>query len=140
LWRRYLPYLIGIVVLLGAILLLVVLNRAASNTNLPVDRIADALNVISQSVDLFGIEFAKIAEGTPAVQTGAPGAIGKALTAFVEVQPDLRRLDDRAAQSLFNDLSKLKAALNTPAAEIDTLVADASAQVAALLKAHQAAR
>ncbi len=140
LWRRYLPYLIGFVVLLGAILLLVVLNRVASNTNPPADRITDALNVISHSVDLFGIEFAKIARGTPAAQTGAPGAIDKALAAFTDSQPDLRRLDDRAAEALLNDLNRLKAALNPPASEVDALVADASAQVSALLKAHQARR
>jgi hypothetical protein len=140
LWRRYLPYLIGIIVLFGATLLLVVLNRAASNINPPTDRIADALNVISQSVDLYGIEFAKIARGTPAAQTGAPGAIDKALVAFTDSQPDLRRLDDTSAEALLNDLNKLKAALNTPASEVDPLVADASAQVSALLKAHQAGR
>lgn len=136
-WRRYLPFLIGAVLLIGAILLLVVLNRAASNANPPTDRIGDTLDVITQSVDLFGIEFSKIAKGAPAAQTGAPGAIDKALTAFTDIQADLRKLDEKAAGALLDDLDRLKAALNAPTTDVDTLVADASAQVLALRQAQQ---
>lgn len=132
-WRRYLPALIGLAVLVAALLIILAVSRP---NPVAADRIGEALDVIAQSVDLFSIEYAKVARGTPAEQTGAPGAIERALNAFSSVEADLRRLDDTSTSALSNDLTALKAALSAPT-NVDNLTADASARVLAIRQARQ---
>lgn len=135
-WRRYGIVIGGVVIVVLAVALVLVLNRIANQPPAPVDKGGNALAVIVQSVDLFGIEYTKIAQGTSKDLTGAPGAISKALTAWQGAQADLAKVDARAASTLADDLNKLKAALDKPVSSdvIDALVADANAQIAALKK------
>ncbi len=133
-WRRYLPMLIGVAVLVAALLIVFAVSRP---TPVATDRIGDALDVIAQSIDLFSIEYAKVMKGTPAEQTGSAGAIDRALTAFGSVEADLRKLDDTSASALSNDLMALKAALGAPTTNVDNLTADAGGRVLAIRQARQ---
>ena len=129
-WRPYLPLAIGIVVVVAVLLIILAIIRAQSNA--PPDPVGDALDVIDRSVELFTIEYDKVAKGTPAAQTGAPGAIDRALAAFKSVEADLRKLHPAATDALSKDLAALRAALSTPDAKVGDVVADASAQVGAI--------
>jgi hypothetical protein len=135
-WRRYLPTLIVVVVIVVVVILGLLISR--SSPGKATDRVGEALDVIGQSVDLFAIEYAKVAKGTPPSQTGAPGAIDRALAAFAGVEADLRKVDDPAASALSKDLTALKAALDMPSSDVETPSADASAQIVALRRARQA--
>ncbi len=134
-WRRYLPILIGIVALVVALLIILAISRPPAGDS--TDRIGASLDVIAQSVDLFSIEFAKVAKGTPAAQTGAPGAIDRAQAAFATAEADLRALDDQAASALAKDLAALKAALAAPTASVEDLTTDAYIQILAIRRARQ---
>jgi hypothetical protein len=134
-WRRYLPVIIGVVVLVALALIIFVLSRSSSGG--PTDQIGQTLDVIGQSVDVFAIEFAKVAKGTPPAQTGAPGAIDRALTAFAGSESDLRKLHESAAGVLAKDLAALKAALDAPSTNVDNLLADVSVQLLAIRRARQ---
>jgi hypothetical protein len=133
-WRRYLPALIGIAAFVAVLLIILSISRPSPGAP---DRIGEALDVIAQSVDLFSIEYAKVSKGTPAGQTGAPGAIERALNAFSGVEADLRKLNDEAASALSNDLAALKAALGALGTPIDDMTADASARLLAIRQARQ---
>jgi len=135
-WRRYLPLIIGAVVLVAALTLVLILSRLSSTPASTTDKVGDAISLIGQSADLFGIEYAKIAKGTPAAQTGAPGAIAKAQAAFTSVEADFRKLDAQSTDALAKDLKALEAALTTPSDNIDAIVADVNGRLGLLIKAH----
>jgi hypothetical protein len=134
-WRRYLPIVIGVLVVLAAVIAVIVLSRATANVQ-PTS--ADPLTVIAQSLDLFSIEYTKVSKGTPPAQTGAPGALARAQASYKEAQAALKKIDEPATTALGNDLTELQAILNGTggtSANVDTLIADASAQVVKLQKA-----
>jgi hypothetical protein len=118
------------VIVVAALLIILAIIRTQSNTT--TDPVGDALDVIDQSVELFAIEHDKVVKGTPAAQTGAPGAIDRALNAFKAVEADLRKLHPAATDALGKDLAALRAALNAPDTKVGDVVADASAQVGAI--------
>ncbi len=136
-WRRYLPLIIGVVVIITALALVLVLSRLSSKPAATTDNVDDAISIIGQSADLFGIEYAKFAKGMPAAQTGAPGAIAKAQAAFTSVEADLRKLDAQSAEALAKDLKTLEAALTAPSDNVDAIVADVNGRLGLLIKAHQ---
>lgn len=137
-WRRFLPFVIGALIIIGTMVIIVILSHAASTTNSAADPVDTALDTINQAFDLFGIEYFKVANGTPAAQTGAPGAIARAQAAYNAVATSLSTLDATAAAALGKDLDALTAALAVPNTTVDNLLADASAQVLSLRKARPA--
>lgn len=116
---------------IGLILLNARINQATIDTGQA--DVGTALDTISQSLDVFDVEYAKIVSGTPKDQTGAPGAIGRALDALSSAQSKLVTLDAQAFAMLQANLNLLNAALSAPAAvDMSAAVKDARTQVQTL--------
>src|SRR5260370_38042032 len=81
-WRSRLPWIAGVVGIVWIMATTLVLLNARSNQAGPDSgqaTVGTAFDTIAQSVDVFSVEYPKIAKGTPKDQTGAPGAIRTAL-------------------------------------------------------------
>ncbi len=133
-WRRYMPLIVALIVIVVTIVILIGLSRLASPPTAPTDKAGNALDVIGQSLDLFSIEYPKVAQGTPVSQTGAGGALDRAQSTFTGAESDLRALNAQATSALGNDLAQLKAAISTPSTHVDSILADAAGQLAQLRK------
>ena len=136
-WRSRLPWIVGIiiVVLLGIGIGLIVLNARSNQASSDTGQtdVGAALDTIAQSLDVFDIEYPKVAKGTPAPQTGALGAIRKALDTLNSAQSSLIALDAQAFAMLQANLNLLNAALSAPAAvDMTAAVNDARTQIQTL--------
>src|SRR5882757_10683530 len=94
--------ILSIIVAIIVILIVVVggsgsFNSKTSTPNLAIDSsLVPAYNKISDmviSLELFGLEYGKISSTVDKSQTGAPGAIDKALADYTTVEADLLKLD-----------------------------------------------
>jgi hypothetical protein len=135
-WRRYLPLIVGIVIVIAALLILLGLNQLSMSVKPTVDVVSNALNLISQSVDVFDIEYPKVAQGTPVAQTGAAGALERAEGVFKGAESALKAIDPAATAALADDLAKLRKVLNGSATDITPIINDANQQ---LFQLHNAA-
>ncbi|MHB8625975.1 MAG: hypothetical protein ACYDEO_07210 [Aggregatilineales bacterium] len=118
-WRSWLPWIVGgiivvvLVIGIGLVLLNSRNNQARSDNGQA--SVSAALDTIAQSLDVFDVEYAKTVKGTPANQTGAPGAIRTALDTLDVTQTKLIALDAQAFAMLQANLNLLNAALSVPA-------------------------
>ncbi len=133
-WRKRLPLIIAaIVILVVGIVGAILVSRPSNVLVDPKATRGVALDTLAQSVDLFGIEYAKVAAGTPPSQTGAPGAIRRALDTLTANHDALRASKPASFDALKTDLDALNTALSSlPAPNLDDRIADAVAQIAAL--------
>ncbi len=133
LWRRRLPLIIAITVILTVIIAAVLIAQPRGSSTDNKTATLQTLATLSQSLDLFDIEYAKIVKGTPAAQTGAPGAIRKAIDALNGASGTLQPLNPTAfnrLQILLNDLNNAVSA--NPSPNVSDKMSDANAQLVTL--------
>ena len=113
--------ILSIIVAIIVILIVVVggsgsFNSKTATPNLAIDSsLVPAYSKISDmviSTQLFGIEYGKISSTVDKSQTGAPGAIDKALADYVASEADLLKLDVTQTKLLKKDLDDLKSDLD----------------------------
>ncbi|HVO44321.1 MAG TPA: hypothetical protein VMT34_16965 [Aggregatilineales bacterium] len=117
-WRRRLPLIAGLVVILIAVIVLIVLvnspvhSPAATVAPNQAETLYQKMHEIASSLETFNVEYGKIAAGTDKSKTGAPGALNDAMTMFTAVQPDLANIDQFHTDGLKTALDALKAILD----------------------------
>src|SRR5579859_3249379 len=143
-WRKRLPLILGIASLVLAVLVVVAVISAGQARQVTPSQVAyihTNVSKIAQSLQQFGSEYTKIAQGTGSSTTGATADLNDAFTTFAQVEPDLTRIDSAQAQAVKDNLNTLQtilkqSILNGAKPDPDTVtitIVRASQHMAALL-------
>ncbi len=133
-WRKRLPLVAAVAVILVLIVIgALVINHNGNKAADPKAALNNALDTLSQSIDLFDIEYAKIVAKTPASQTGAPGAIQRARDTLSAAQSTIHAANSAAFEHLQIDLNAMGAAVNAASSpDLSVQIADANQQIQVL--------
>jgi len=133
-WRQRLPLIVGVSVLILAIIILVSIlgsgqqSQLVSSTPLSdspgiaSSELPSTLTAISDSLELFGREYAKIASGTPKDKTGALDALNKAQATFYQAERSLSAISSDQVQAIDANLVTLQTVLNADKPDQSTVI------------------
>lgn len=105
--------ILAVLVVVGIAVAVGVIAGISGTRAVTVDPVNKALDTITQSIDLFQIEYAKVRSGAVASQTGAPGAIQTARRTLIENRVQLESINFESVQTLDRELADLEESLGT---------------------------